>query len=475
MQNRNHTVLNTDRIGWLLFKLATPAFFGMFVQTLYNVINTVFVGHYVGPLGIAGLSIVFPLQMLIMGLGMMVGIGGASLISRLLGAGDVAGAERTVGNGISISIVLSILVVIVILPFVDFWLRLIGASDAVLPYAREYLTIITMGAFSGIFTMALLSFARAEGNARVGMVAMILGASLSIILCAVFIIPMKMGVPGAALATVISQIVSMIYLLSYYLTKRSYLKIHTSNLAPDLKILKSMFSIGIAAFVQTVAGSLSAMILIKMVIFYGGDYALSAFGIIQRLLMFAILPGIVIGQGAQPILGFNYAAKRSNLALKALMLAAISSTLLSIVIFMVLYFFPEPLIKVFSNDPQLVDMGAYAAKRMFLALPFVGIVMVASQVFQAIGKAVQAFITAIVRPIVFLIPLVLIMSHYWQLDGVWLSFPSADMLTFILVVLLLIPIIRGFKKAAATEKQENTGPLLTNQPLDPVESNRIIK
>jgi putative MATE family efflux protein len=475
MQNRNHNVLNTDRIGWLLLKLATPAFFAMFVQTLYNVINTIFVGHYVGPLGIAGLSIVFPLQMLIMGLGMMVGIGGASLISRLLGAGDVAGAERTVGNSISISVVLSILVVIIVLPLVDFWLRLIGASDAVLPYARDYLTIITIGAFSGIFTMALLSLARAEGNARVGMVAMILGAALSIILCAVFMIPMNMGVTGAALATVISQIVSMIYLLSYYLTKSSYLKVYTGNLAPDFKILKGMFSIGIASFVQSAAGSLSAMVLINMVVTYGGDYALSAFGIVQRLLMFAIIPGIVIGQGAQPILGFNYGARRYHLALKAIMLASISATLLSILVFMVLYFAPEPLIKIFSNDPQLVDMGAYAAKRMFLALPLVGMVMVASQVFQAIGKAVQAFTTAIVRPIVFLIPLVLTMSHYWQLDGVWLSFPSADMLTFVLIVFLLIPIIRGLKNAAAAEKQENTGPMLTNESLEPVESSRITK
>jgi putative MATE family efflux protein len=462
MQNRSHNVLDTDRIGWLLLKLATPAFFAMFVQTLYNVINTIFVGHYVGPLGIAGLSIVFPLQMLTMGLGMMVGVGGASLISRLLGAGDISGAERTVGNGISLSIVLSILVVVIILPFVDFWLRLAGASDDVLPYAREYLIIIIIGAFSGIFTMALLSLARAEGNARVGMVAMILGAVLSIILCAVFMIPMKMGVPGAALATVISQVISMVYLLSYYLTKSSYLKIRLSNLAPDYKILKQMFSIGIAAFVQSVAGSLSAMVLIKMVVSYGGDYALSAFGIIQRLLMFAILPGIVIGQGAQPILGFNYGAKRYNLALKTIKLAAISATLLSIVLFIVLYFMPEPLIKIFSNDPELVATGAYAAKRMFLALSFMGVTMLGTQIFQAIGKAVQAFITAIMRPIVFLIPLVLLMSHFWQLDGVWLSFPTADFLTFILVIILIIPIIRRFKKAAAAENQ---GLLSSNERL----------
>jgi putative MATE family efflux protein len=455
MQQRNiqnHNILDTDRIGWLLVKLATPAFFGMFVQTLYNVVNTIFVGHYVGPLGIAGLSIVFPLQMLIMGLGMMVGVGGASLISRLLGIGDVAGAERTVGNGTSISIVLSILVVIIILPLINSWLRLIGASEAVLPYAREYLTIITIGAFSGIISIALLSFARAEGNARVGMFAMILGAGLSIILCAVFIIWMKMGVTGAALATVIAQIVAMIYLLSYYLTDSSYLKMRISNFVPDFKILKLMFSIGIAAFVQTVAGSLSAMVLLKMVVSYGGDYALSAFGIIQRLLMFAIMPGMVIGQGAQPILGFNYGAKRYHLALKAITLAAVASTSMSIVAFLVLYFMPEPLMKIFSNDPELVAIGSYAAKLMFLALPFVGIVMLTTQIFQALGKAVQAFITAIARPIAFLIPLVLLLSHFWQLDGVWLSFPGSDLLTFFLVVALITPIIREFRKAAALEK-----------------------
>jgi Na+-driven multidrug efflux pump len=236
-----------------------------------------------------------------------------------------------------------------------------------------------------------------------------------------------------------------------------------------------MFSIGIAAFVQSAAGSLSAMVLIKMVVSYGGDYALSAFGIVQRLLMFAILPGIVTGQGAQPILGFNYGAKRYHLALKTIKLGAIAASSMSIALFLVLYFMPEPLIKIFSNDPELVATGAYAAKRMFLALPFMGITMLGSQIFQAIGKAVQAFLTAIMRPIVFLIPLVLLMSHYWQLDGVWVSFPSADFLTFLLVIVLLIPIIRGFIKAAAMENQVNTGPTLSHQPLGSIESSRVTK
>jgi len=258
-QKRGHNVLDTDRIGWLLVKLTTPAFFGMFVQTLYNVVNTIFIGQFVGPLGIAGLSIVFPLQMLAMGIGMMVGMGGSSLISRFLGAGDVTSAERTVGNGISIGIILSLAITAAVLPLVNFWLRLIGASDAVLPYARDYLVIVISGTIFNVFAMSLLNFARAEGNARVGMTAMIIGGVLNIILDAVFIIWMGMGVTGAALGTVIGQFVSMVYLWSYYFTGSSYLKISMRTLRLDLRILKQMFAIGLASFVQTIAGSLSAM------------------------------------------------------------------------------------------------------------------------------------------------------------------------------------------------------------------------
>jgi len=452
MQNRTQNILDDNRIGWLLLKLSIPAFFGMFVQTLYNVVNTIFVGHFVGPLGIAGLSIVFPLQMFAMGLGMMVGMGGASLISRLLGIGDTAGAERAVGNGFTISIVLYLIVCIVVLPFIDFWLKLIGASEAVLPYARDYLFIIIIGSIFTIYSITLLSFARAEGNARVGMVAMIIGAVLSIILSALFIIPMKMGVVGAGLATIIAQFVSTLYLLSYYLTGSSYLKIRVANLVPDLKILKAMFAIGIAAFAQTIASSLSAMILINMVVTYGGDYALSAFGIVQRIMMFAIMPAMVLGQGSQPILGYNYGARRYRHALKAIRLSLFVATVLSAGAFLVVYFIPEPLIKIFSSDPELVATGAYASKLVFLSMPLMGVVMVSTQVFQALGKALQAFITAIVRPLVFLVPLVLVLPRYWQLDGVWLAFPFSDALAAVLIVGLLIPIFHQFNKL---DKKEN--------------------
>jgi len=468
MENRNHNILNTDRIGPLLLKLTMPAFFGMFVQTLYNVISTIFIGHYVGPQGIGGLSIVFPLQMLAYGFGMMVGLGGASLISRQLGGGDNTNAEKTLGNGFTISIVLYVIVAIAILPFMDFWLRLIGASDTVLPYAKDYLVFIIAGSFFSIFSMALLSFARAEGNARVGMTAMIIGALLSIALSALFIIVFDWGVKGAGLATIISQGVSMAYLLAYYLTGSSYLKLRTPNFRPDFKILKAMLAIGIGAFTQTVASSLSMMILIRLVVSYGGDNALFAFGIVQRLMMFAIMPGMVIGQGAQPILGYNYGAKRYHLLLKTISIAAITSTTLSVLVFLVLYFIPEPLIRVFTSDPEVVATGGYVAKLMFLSMPLMGAINLGQQFFQAIGKAIPAFITAIVRPIVFLIPLVLLMSHAWGLDGVFLSFPASDFLTFILILFLISPIIKQFRKAAASEPEDKESPLTPGQLMEPV-------
>lgn len=473
-QQQNHNVLGSDHIGRLLVKLTLPAFFGMFVMTLYNVVDTIFIGRFVGPLAIAGLSISFPLQMLAMGMGQMVGLGGASLISRLIGAGDNARAERALGNGISAVVVLSLLVTVVILPFLGFWIRLIGASEAVFPYARDYLTITMSGTVVAISGMALISFVRSEGNARVGMTAMIMGAGLNIILDAVFIIWLKMGVTGAALATVIGQVIAMAYLLSYYYTGSSYLKIRTSNLAPDLKILKSIFAIGVASFVRTVAGSISAMLIMRTIMSYGGDYALSAFGIIQRLMMFSIMPSIVIGQGLQPILGFNYGAKRYHLALRSMKMAVIAATAISMISFLVLYFFPEPIIGIFTSDPQLLTVGGFAARRIFLVLPMIGFLMVGSLVFQSVGKAVESFITAIVRPVVFLIPLVLVLPRFLQLEGVWLAFPLADVLTFLLTLALIYPLVKKLRDAVTSGKEDDKGPVPASQLLNTTEGSRAI-
>jgi putative MATE family efflux protein len=454
MQNQNHNILDTDQIGRLLIKLSIPMLFGTLVQVSYSIVDAIFIGHCVGTMALAALSVVFPLQMMAMGVGNMVAVGGASLISRLIGGTDKTGAERALGNGIATGILLAILLTAIVLPNVDFWIKLIGASDKVLPLAKDYLTIIMSGVVFNVLSSILMIYIRAEGNARVSMTMMILGSGLNIILDAIFIIQLNMGVSGAALATVLSQIAAMIYALSYYITGSSYIRLRIRNFMPDIKILRLIFAIGVSQFVQMVTTSIAAMFIIKMAATYGGDLALSSFGIIQRILNFAMMPGMIIAQGMQPILGFNYGAKRYHHVLKTLTLAAISATALSTVLFLVLYLLPGPIIRVFTNDKQLIDECVHVMKLVFLALPVLGFFNVGQQVFPSIGKAVESFIIAITRPVVFMLPSVLILPRFLALDGVWTSFPTSDGLTFLLVVVLIIPLIRKLQKATATEKTE---------------------
>ncbi len=446
MNNQNKSVLDDERIGRLLLKLSLPTFFGMFIMTLYNVVDTIFIGHYVGPLGIAGLSIVFPLQMLAIGIGEMMGMGGASLISRSLGTGDKPQAERVLGNALTANIVLSAIIMILGLANPDFWLRLMGASETILPYARDFMTIIIIGVVFSTSAMALNSLIRAEGNARVPMTGMIIGAVINVILCAVFIIPLDMGVRGSALATVIAQLISVLYFMSYYVSGKSFLKLHYRNLIVKWNILKAILTIGVASFARLMAGSLSAIFVNRLLITYGGDLAISTFGIINRIMMFAIMPGIAIGGGLQPILGFNYGAKRYNMALKSIKLAIVAATACCLLVFLVIYFAPEPFIRIFTADSELIAMGSYAAKRVFLSLYLIGFMMVGSLSFQSVGKATQAFVTAISRPILFLIPLIFILPRFWQLEGVWLAFPITDGLTCLLTLVLLIPQARELRK-----------------------------
>jgi len=454
MNNRNQSVLDDERVGWLLLKLSLPAFLGMFVITLYNVVDTIFIGHYVGPLGIAGLSIVFPVQMLSLGIGQMTGIGGASLISRLIGAGNAPRAERALGNGITSTIVLSAILMIVGLANPDFWLRLMGSSETILPYARDYMTIILTGIVFQTLAMALNGLIRAEGNARFPMIGMIIGAVLNTILCAIFIIPLEMGIRGSALAAVIAQLISVIYLMSYYFTGKSFLKIRSRNLIPETSILKSILAIGIAAFAMTFAGSLSAIFVNRTLEAFSGDLAVSAFGILNRMVMFVLMPGMTIGQGLQPILGFNYGAKRYDRALRAIKLAITVATACSALAFIVLNFVPQPIIRIFTTDNELITLTSYAAKRMFFVIYVVGFIMVGSTVFQSIGKAAQSFVCAIARPVLFLIPLIFILPYYRQLEGVWLAFPLTDILTFLLILSLFIPQIRDFKKKDMLAKEQ---------------------
>ncbi len=465
MDGQNRNVLDDDRIGGLLVKLTLPAFFGMFVMTLYNVVDTIFIGQYVGPLGIAGLSIVFPLQMFSMGIGQMMGMGGASLISRMIGANNIQRAEHALGNAFSGTVILSAIVMVVGLSNVDFWLRLMGASDTIIPFARDYMRIILFGMFFMTFSMSMNTLIRAEGNARVPMIGMIIGAGLNIVLDAVFIILLDMGVQGAALATVIAQFVSTLYFLSYHIRKKSFLRLLPKNLIIQWGIMRDILAIGVSALSMVVAGSIASVFVNRLLVSYGGDIHIAAFGILHRIMMFALMPGMVIGQGLQPILGFNYGARRFDRALKVIRIGVTYASAMSIIAFVALYFFPEPFLRIFTTDTELVDISVYAAKRVFLVMPLIGLMMVGQLIFQAIGKVVRAIVTSLSRSALFLLPTVLIFPRFWGIDGVWLAFPVTDVLTLLLTVGLLIPVLLDFRRKSMSPVPE---PEKFNLPPPPV-------
>ena len=459
-------VLDDDRIGRLLLALSLPAFVGMFVMTLYNVVDTIFIGHYVGALGIAGLSFVFPVQVLTMGVGQMMGMGGASLVSRLIGARDNPTAERALGSALTFTVIISAVLMAVTLSNPDLWLRLMGASEAILPYARGYMTIILTGVFFQTFAMSQNFLIRATGNARVPMIGMIIGALSNIGLDALFIIPLGMGVQGAAAATVISQLFTCLFYLRYYMSGKSFLKIHLQNMKVKWDLLKSILAIGVSSFARTAAASLTAVFINITLLSFGGDLAVSSYGLIQRIAIFAQMPSIVIGQAMQPILGFNYGAGRYDRGLKVIKIAVISTTIYSVIAFFALYFTPELFIRIFTPDSGLIVSTAHAVRQVFFATYVIGFVIIGSVIFQAIGKATHAFVSAVTRPALFLLPLVLLLPRFVQLDGVWLAFPITDALTTVLVVVLILPQIRMFRRGEVRQAA-----LVMTQPAEePVEA-----
>jgi putative MATE family efflux protein len=455
MKKMDKSILDSDRVGRLLIMFTLPAFISMAVHTLYNVVDTIFIGRYVGRDAIGGLTLVFPIQMLSLVIGMTAGIGGASLISRFLGANQTDRAELALGNSFTITFVSSIVLTAIGLANIPLWCRLLGASEVTLPFASDYLHIILIGMFFMTFSFALSSLIRAAGNAKVPMIGMVLSAALNILLDWVFIVPLEGGVKGAAWATVVSQIVGVIYFMSYYFVGKSELRFNFRNLRPNWKTMWEIFAIGSSAGAMILGGSLSAIIVNRTVITFGGDLALATWGILNRIMMFAIMPAIVIGQGLQPIVGFNYGARRFDRVLKSIKISGIAATAIGLLVFLAVYFHPDAAIRLFIDDDELVELGIHAAKLVFLVMYLIGLINIGATVFQSIGKALQAFLSTTTRSVLFLIPAILILPRFLELDGVWWAFPITDFMTFALVMSMLIPVLLEMRKQNLAQKMES--------------------
>lgn len=435
MSNR----LKEGKISKLLFNLSLPATTAMMVNGLYNVSDTIFIGKGVGALAIGGLAIAFPIQMLIMGFAQMVGIGGASAISRSLGAEKKEKADEFAGNSFFSIFILSGLFAIFGLIFTDELLTIFGATEKLLPYAKDYITIIFYGSVFFSFAMMSNNIIRAEGNSKVAMFAMILGAGLNIIIDPIFIFLLDFGIKGAALATIIAQFISFCYVLYYMYSGKSSLKVKPHHLIPRINIIKEIFSVGFSAFARSSTSTIFAIVVNNSLRIYGGDIAITIFGIVNRVIAFLFMPIVGVVQGMQPIAGFNYGAKEYSRVKEVIKLSIITSTTIAILGWIIGESIPHIIIRAFTDNMNIVNEGSMVFRIVIAMIPLLGIQFVGATVFQSIGKAKPALILSLLRQFIILTPLILILPKIYNLElfGIWLSFPIADILASIITISLL--------------------------------------
>jgi putative MATE family efflux protein len=457
--------LGKENIRKLLITLSTPVIIGMIVQALYNIVDTFFVARAYGTesvKAIGGLSIAFPVQMMIMALGIFLGTGGASIISRTLGTKEIKKAEKVLGNVFTLNLIVSIFIGVSCLLYLNPILQLFGATPGVLPYARQYLQIIIAGGIVFVFGVSVQNIIRAQGNTRLAMNAMLIGVGLNIILAPIFIFGFEMGVQGAAIATVLSQGIASTWLLQYCIKGKGAVRFKTENLKPNMRIIKEIGAIGIGSFVMESASNVMMIFVYRELASYGGDIAIAVFGIVMKINCFIFLPLIGMALGLQPLVGYNYGAKKFERITEAVKLSLAATTVFGIIGLLVMMLFKEKLLEIFNADPEYLEMGKTALTIMVLGTPLIGINVVTTTVFQALGQATPAFLLSMSRQLLFLIPLVIVLPHLYGLVGVWVAFPISDFLAFMLSGLMLFRTYRLFKKNEAASKV-GTGSKITEK------------
>ena len=445
MQSKRDLLLSGN-LNSLLFKFSMPAIVAMVVNALYNVVGIIFVGRGVGSLAIAGLSIVLPIQLIMMALGLMIGIGAASVISRALGGGKKDIAVSALGNGIILGLVLDVVFILLGYIFMDRLLIFFGASANVLPYARDYTRIILIGLVFITFSISSSDIIRAEGNPRNAMYSMIIGAACNIALDPIFIFGLKLGVKGAALGTVISQFASTVYIITYFMSRKSIFHLNFSMFKVKLNIVKEILGVGVPSFIRQAAGGVIILIFNKVLAFYGSDLYIAIMGVGLRLLSLIQMPLLGITQGFSTIVSFNYGAKLYDRVKRVLNLAIIWTVVIAGFGFIIMMALPATVIHMFTSDKEFISKGIFPLRAVIIFLPLLGIQMLGGGLFQAIGKAVPALIITISRQILFLIPAVILLPILLGVDGVWLSVPLADFLSILVTGIWIYKEIGMFNK-----------------------------
>lgn len=440
MQQDNRTKeLGTRPIGELLMKYAVPAVVAMTASSLYNMVDRIFIGHIpeVGTLSLGGLAVTFPVMNLSAAFGAMVGVGSSTMISIKLGQKDYKTAERVLGNLVSLNVIIGIIVGVLGLVFIDPLLLFFGASENTLQYAHDYMTIILYGNVVTHLYLGLNSALRSTGHPHVAMSATIATVIINAILDPLFIFTFEMGIKGAAYATILAQIVALIYVIFVLSNKKDLIHLRSGIYGLRKRIVKNILSIGMSPFAMQLCACLVVILINKGLTRHGGDPAIAAYGIVNSVTFLAVMVVLGICQGMQPIAGFNFGAQQQGRVDEVLRKAIWLATIVMIVDFIVCVFFPEYIVIIFTDDPTLTTLAVRGMRLVCILSPIVGFQIVTGNFFQSIGMAKRSIFMSVSRQLVFLVPFLLIFPEIWGTDGVWMSIAAADGVASITAAILL--------------------------------------
>ncbi len=440
--------MGTDRIGPLLVRFSVPAIVGMLVNALYNVVDRMFIGYGVGPQGIAAVTISFPLMMAMVSFSILVGVGANTLFSIRMGEGRRDEAERILGNAFGLLFFVPLAASLVGLAYLDPLLRLMGAGDALLPYARDYARVVLYGIALSTTGHGLSHFIRSDGRPKISMAAMLIGAGANAILDPLFIFTFGWGMQGAAWATVIAQGLSFAWCFGYFLLPGAGTRLRRSCLRLEFRrIVGPLLAIGFAPFAMNLANSLLNVILNRGLGQYGGNDAIAVMGILSAFMSIIFMPIFGLGQGAQPLMGYNYGARKYGRVRLLFWTSAAVATVFMILGGAVSQLFPVPILRLFvAADSNLIPLGTQALQIFTLAFPIIGFPIMGGQFFQAIGKPVPATLIALSRQILLFIPFILVFPLFWGLPGIYAAAPASDVLTTLIALPLVLRQLRKLRR-----------------------------
>ena len=438
--------LGTRPVGRLLFQYAMPAIVAMTASSLYNIIDRAFIGHDVGPMGISGLAITFPFMNLSGAFGAAVGIGASTTISVKLGQKDYQTAEELLGNTVTLNLIVGFIFSIVCLVFLDPILRFFGASSQTLPYARSFMQVILAGNMVTHMYFGLNAVLRAASKPQQAMYATIFTVVMNIVLDVVFIRWWHWGIRGAALATVISQSMALIYQLKLFMNKRELLHLKRGIYRLKGNLVKNIIGIGISPFLMNVCACVVVIFMNNQFVRYGGDWAVGSYGIANAIGTMFLMFIMGLNQGMQPIAGYNYGSQQTDRLQRVLNLALVSAVCIMTVGWLIAMIIPHYCARIFTDNETLVNMSARAIRIDMFFFPFVGFQMVITNFFQCIGKVKISIFLSLSRQLLFLLPLLYVLPMFYDIDGVWYSLPSSDLVASIIAGVMMVIFMRKFKK-----------------------------